>query len=353
MRVRLPWRRAPLLATHPSPEGHDPIALADGTGVDPDEAERILAGAATIEEICVVGRRAASGAAELCVVAVPAAALVLRCSDDPAALETAVRDEVERLGGGLVPRVQPARVYLHPVPLPRTTVGHRRRLVGEWLDTLERTERASIAAAAEEDERERGAGASGPPVAPGQADVTFRREGEYWTIVYAGAVCRLKDSRGLHYIAHLLRHPGREFHALDLTAAVGGGPGRGDSGQRDTGPLLDTAAKDAYRRRLDELREELGEAERFNDAGHAARAREEIEALTEQLAGAVGLGGRDRVAAADAERARVAVTQGIKTAVRRVADGIPALGDHLSRSIKTGTFCVYAPDPSRPLTWEL
>jgi hypothetical protein len=47
----------------------------------------------------------------------------------------------------------------------------------------------------------------------------FRREGEYWSIAFDGQAFRLKDTKGLHYPAHLLRHPGRELHALDLAAA--------------------------------------------------------------------------------------------------------------------------------------
>src|SRR5215510_14941216 len=44
----------------------------------------------------------------------------------------------------------------------------------------------------------------------------FRKEGGYWTVGYGGNTVRLKDTRGLGYIAHLLRHPGAEFHVLDL-----------------------------------------------------------------------------------------------------------------------------------------
>jgi hypothetical protein len=29
----------------------------------------------------------------------------------------------------------------------------------------------------------------------------------------------------------------------------------------------------------------------------------------------------------------------------------PALGDHLRTRISTGTFCVYLPDPGRPVGW--
>lgn len=48
----------------------------------------------------------------------------------------------------------------------------------------------------------------------------FRREGEYWTLAYQGTACQLKDVKGLHYLAFLLRHPGTEFHAAELVTAV-------------------------------------------------------------------------------------------------------------------------------------
>ncbi|MGA9721285.1 MAG: AAA family ATPase, partial [Candidatus Binatus sp.] len=44
----------------------------------------------------------------------------------------------------------------------------------------------------------------------------FRREGEYWTVGYGGVTCRLKDMKGLGYIAHLIAHPGHRIHVLDL-----------------------------------------------------------------------------------------------------------------------------------------
>ena len=45
----------------------------------------------------------------------------------------------------------------------------------------------------------------------------FRREGEYWTLMYHGVMCHLKDTKGLHYLAALVRDPGREFHVAELT----------------------------------------------------------------------------------------------------------------------------------------
>jgi len=273
-----------------------------------------------------------------------------RWKGSPAALETAIRDEIARLSDHLPPYKRPSRLYLHPIRLPRTPAGElRRHLVRAWLNALERR---SAPREVREQHEDRSAPTEVREQAPARG-ATFRREGDYWTIGYEEAVCRLRDTRGLQYIAHLLRHPDQEFHVLDLTAAVGAAPARSAVSQRDAGPVLDAQAKAAYRNRLVELREELAEAERFNDEGRAVRARAEIEALTEQLAGAVGLGGRDRVAAADAERARSAVTQGVKAALRKIGEGIPPLGDHLARRIKTGTFCVYTPDPSHPLAWAL
>jgi hypothetical protein len=58
-----------------------------------------------------------------------------------------------------------------------------------------------------------------------------------------------------------------------------------------------------------DLKTELEEAEEFNDRGRAARAREVIEFITNQLRAAVGLRGRDRKVASHAERARLLVTQ--------------------------------------------
>jgi NAD(P)-dependent dehydrogenase (short-subunit alcohol dehydrogenase family) len=209
-----------------------------------------------------------------------------------------------------------------------------------------------------------------PPVrAESAAEVAgnlFRREGEYWTVRYEGSVGRLKDAKGLRYLARLLGDPGREFHAVDLAAAgspaarpapgVRGGAGPGELRVRpdlgDAGELLDARAKAAYQARLDELAGELEEAERFHDAGRAATAGAERDFLVGELARAVGLGGRDRRAASHAERARLNVTRAIRAAMANLARANPPLGRHLAATIRTGRYCSYTPDPRVPITWE-
>jgi hypothetical protein len=171
----------------------------------------------------------------------------------------------------------------------------------------------------------------------------LRREGNGWTVGYAGATFELRDMKGLHHLARLLARPGGEIHVLDLTGGAAG----------DAGPVLDDRAKREYRRRVQELRAEIDEAHSWNDAERAARAQQELDALTGELAAAVGLGGRDRLSASSAERARVSVRKAIAKAVAHIAERHADLGLLLSTTVRTGTYCSYTPDPRVPVEWSL
>lgn len=175
--------------------------------------------------------------------------------------------------------------------------------------------------------------------APQATPAHIEREGDYWTIQHGGRTVRLKHIRGLSYLATLLAEPGRTFHVTELAGVDG------SAGSEGLGPLLDGRAKESYRRRLQALRERQEEAEAAQDFATAAIAREEIEQLAEQLAAAVGLGGRDRPVAAGTERVRIAVTKAIRTAERRIADHDPELGRYLELTVRTGAFCSYTPLP--------
>src|SRR4029453_12060390 len=95
---------------------------------------------------------------------------------------------------------------------------------------------------------------------PGAPLAVFRREGDYWTVSWLGDVVRLKDAKGLHYIAYLLANPGRQGRAGELAAAgtgrgcrrVASDPGGtvGDLG--DAGAFLDAKAREQSQRRIDE-----------------------------------------------------------------------------------------------------
>ena len=128
----------------------------------------------------------------------------------------------------------------------------------------------------------------------------FRLEGEYWTIAYQGALCRLRDAKGLRYLAHLLLHPGQRFPAAELAAAA-------DCGMRIADYGLDAEEDSAIRNPKSAMQ----------------------------------------------ERARLAVTKRIKAAVKRIEQHHAVLGLHLVATIKTGYQCAYLPDPHDPISWSI
>jgi predicted ATPase len=205
-----------------------------------------------------------------------------------------------------------------------------------------------------------------PPGKPAAANGTFAVRGEYWTLGCGGTTFPLKDIKGLSYIQRLLQHPGEEFHSLDLLSGPGSmnraaskhkhaaQPEGTDSvgGLGDSGEMLDAQAKQEYKRKLLELNEQL---EDQNERGNHERAEQigaEIDFLNREIARAVGLGGRDRRAGSASERARLNVTRAIKAALQKISEQQASMGELLDRSIRTGSFCCYTPDPRNCVTWQ-
>ena len=183
------------------------------------------------------------------------------------------------------------------------------------------------------------------------ATPVFRPEGDSWSLEFDGHAVRVRHRKGIHYLARLIDNPGRDFHVLDLAAAEAHTDTQTELGHAaslsrvlgDAGELLDERAKDAYRRRLAEIEEDIEHARALNDTGREEQADAEREFLVRELSRAIGLRGRDRRAASPSERARVAVTRAIRHAIARIAEHDPQLADHLNRAIRTGTYCSYLP----------
>lgn len=234
--------------------------------------------------------------------------------------------------------------------------GKAEQLLAEAVRTAEEIGMPRVAEQARALEAAAAAGA-----APDEA--TFRREGDFWTLAYGGRSVRLKDSRGLRHIATLLANPNREISALELAGGRAAESAAGARDARELGlaagglgapdDLLDSGARAAYKRRLDELSEELEQAEAFHDPERAARAREELDFLSAELTRAAGIGKSARRAPAPAERARVSVTKAIRQSLRRIDEEHEPLGRHLAAAVKTGTFCRYMPGGDVHVAWRL
>ena len=195
------------------------------------------------------------------------------------------------------------------------------------------------------------------PVRVGCRVATLARDDAWWTAGCGDTSVRLHDSKGLRYLAELVRHPGTERHALDLVDIVEGVPA-GDTGLDrrrlgDAGVLLDAQGRAAYRHRIAELRDAVEDALDVEDDDRAAQLQTELDALVGELARAFGLGGRDRKAASVAEKARLNVTRALRSALAKLAEALPEPGAVLDRRVRTGLFCAYEPHPDDEALWSV
>lgn len=210
-------------------------------------------------------------------------------------------------------------------------------------EDAERLARGLALAGLDADPDEGRAEARARPVGTDHAAATFRRQGDVWTMAFAGVEVQLTHQKGFVDLQLLLTRPGAELHCLEIA----GRPAE-ISGEE---PVLDERAQRELRARVRELQQDIDDADARNDAGRAERAREELDRIVEHLSGALGLAGRRRALGSAAERARSAVTWRIRNAIRKIGSAHPRLGRHLENTVRTGTFCVY--EPEAPVDWAV
>ncbi len=275
---------------------------------------------------------------------------------DPDGAVAALSRALERLGDGQLPRL---RLALH-LELARVleAAGDGPGAVMEARAAVALLDRLDVVLTAE-DARLLDRLGSRPTAAlsaPGCRVATLEVDGDWWTVACDDVRVRLRDTKGLRYLAELVGHPGNERHVLDIVDAVEGvAPAGGPSRRRlgDAGPLLDAEARAAYRRRVSELRDEVEDALAVEDDDRAAAVQAELDRLVAELARAFGLGGKDRRAASAAERARLNVTRAVRTAIAKLAEALPEAGAVLDRSVRTGLFCSYTPAADEPIVWTV
>jgi hypothetical protein len=117
-----------------------------------------------------------------------------------------------------------------------------------------------------------------------------RRDGEYWTLEFAGQACCLRDTVGMRHLAYLLVRPHRPIAAFEVEH---GGASASD-----------------------------------------------------------GTGAQPDVDAAAWERARVNVTRALLAVMRRLQAHHPELERHLRATLQTGRYCQYTPDVRVGISWD-
>ena len=119
----------------------------------------------------------------------------------------------------------------------------------------------------------------------------IRRCGSHWTITLDARQAVVADLVGMRYLAQLLASPGVDVSALRLAGGHSDAIAAIDAVPQD---VLDAHARAELRRRIDELRDSVGEAERLSDRARAAQLQAELDGLVEAVREATGLRGRSR-----------------------------------------------------------
>jgi hypothetical protein len=171
----------------------------------------------------------------------------------------------------------------------------------------------------------------------------FRREGTTWRLAYGGVEVHLPDAKGLQDLATLLATPRHEIHVFTLLGREVPATG--------ADPVLDDDAKRQYRRRVEQLRKIIEQADLDGDVSASQEAGLELEALTHELSAATGLRGRDRRLDDEVERARKTVSARIHDALSRITLVHAALGPHFHTAIVLGVRGSY--QPNEAINWEL
>lgn len=166
-----------------------------------------------------------------------------------------------------------------------------------------------------------------------------------WALTYGGRTVSLPDSKGLQDLAVLLERPGQEIPATEL--ATPGAP----VSERDGGAVIDPQARRALQQQLTALQVRLDGAEARGNTRVAATIRSEQQAIEAYLERATGKGGRARQFATADERARKAVGNRIRDALKRISVVHPELGEHLEPAVRLGFVCSY--EPAEPTRWAI
>ena len=178
--------------------------------------------------------------------------------------------------------------------------------------------------------------------------------GDHWTITYEGRTFTLRDLRGLRYLCRLLGQPGRSSTSSTsppTARSMRSATTRqrdGLSAPGDAGPLLDEQAKDivqapprGHRRGRRGSGDVRGHRTRGACEGRARFHRP--RAVTCFRPRGSGSPRRFGLRACASER-----HPSVRHAMTRIKDHHPELGEHLDRTVRTGTYCAYLPDRGRP-----
>ncbi|MCL4796476.1 MAG: hypothetical protein KJZ84_18070 [Bryobacteraceae bacterium] len=174
----------------------------------------------------------------------------------------------------------------------------------------------------------------------------FKSDGSTWRIVYDGQSANFRPLKGFEHLRQLLKSPHLPIEALLLAS-----PDAANALKIQASgiPVSDPESQRWLGSRLAEMREELAELD-MRQSARKLELEAQIPILEKHIRDAENHSGQIRKVKGSAESARLSVTNAISRSTVAIRKALPALADHLEKSIRTGVQCMYT--PSESINWD-
>lgn len=193
--------------------------------------------------------------------------------------------------------------------------------------------------------------------------------GDHWNITFQGQTKTFRNIKGIRYIAWLIEHQGKEFSPENLyctidppniksvntvysnmTTAELDNEGLTVGTLGAAGELLDERAIRELKQQLSKIADMKEIAQETHNTERLSQLNDEEAQIKSYLSASYGHHGKSRRVPDTLKRKSDSVKKNIRTAVNRINEHLPILGEHL-KGIHRGSDLIYSPSPR--VNWEI
>lgn len=201
-------------------------------------------------------------------------------------------------------------------------------------------------------------------------DNTFKLYGDSWIVRYNLVTKSIRDNKGMHYIAHLLRNKNNAVFTVDLYRAVNPPAIDFDSqpdlssmnleqliehglqvqatGNQDY--LLDGPYLNAIKKQRNEIKDQIDLHQDLGNSEEANYFQTELDNINTLMSSSINHKGGSRSMPNLSKKSYDAVSKAIRITKNNLKKTFPELALHLDKHIKMGAFFIYQPSPDTDWT---
>lgn len=197
----------------------------------------------------------------------------------------------------------------------------------------------------------------------------FFLAGDYWNVTFNGETSTIKNTKGLRYIAWLIRNQGKEIDIRELYYAINPleieitdpthsgmtshqlekeGLAPDNLGYKEE--LIDQKTKQDIEKRIRAIENEASIAEETGNSARLSKLEDEKSKIAQYLSASLGIGGRPREFSNEQKKILDSVKKCIRGDIYKIGTHLPALAEHL-KSINLASNLSYNPNPT--VDWEV